>query len=253
MMVQSVQRAFALLELLDAAGKDGCGLAELSRRAGLKPPTARNLLTTLCALGYAEQDDESRVYRLGQTARSLGQPEAAIERLRRSAKPIIRDLCRQTGETVLLAVYREGNRATVFSAESGQALRVGAQLGADKHFYDTATGRLLLARLPVGEQAACLARLGPPTPREWPEAAESRTALERELARIAGAGLAVLEKAGSHVTALAVPVAAGPDGLVAALGMYYPSVRDNATRRRELADRLRAGAECLARGINHER
>ncbi|MDA3963466.1 MAG: helix-turn-helix domain-containing protein [Planctomycetota bacterium] len=67
-LVQSVLRACDLLEHL--AGSDGIRLQEFSEATGLKPPTVHNLLRTLAARGYANQDDSGR-WRLGDTPRSL--------------------------------------------------------------------------------------------------------------------------------------------------------------------------------------
>jgi DNA-binding IclR family transcriptional regulator len=176
----------------------------------------------------------------------LGQPEAALDRLRQAAEASIRALGRTTTETVLLVVYRDGKRYTIAGAESARDLRVGVQQVEDEHFYNTATGRLLLALLPEPERERLLSRLGLPTREIWSEAAASPAALRRELAAIAAAGRTVLEKSDSHITALAVPVFPGAVDRIAALGLYYPAVRDSEVRRRELTALLRAGATEIA-------
>ncbi|MCK5806468.1 MAG: IclR family transcriptional regulator, partial [Lentisphaeria bacterium] len=221
---------------------DGCGLADLSRRTELKPPTARNLLATLCELGYAEQSEQTRAYRLGRRARTMGHPQAKVERLRRAGAQTIKRLSDTINETILLAVYQNGKRNTIVSIESDHELRVGAQVGEDQHFYKTATGRLLLAMLPRRECAQQIDRLGQPTADDWVQATENVDAFQRELATIARAGLSVLDKTGNHVTAVAVPVNTAPSGPIAALGLYYPSVRDNGERRQELVVLLKAAA-----------
>ena len=58
-LVQSLLRGLDLVELL-AARPEGTHLNELAEAAGLKKPTAHNLLRTLCARGFAARDDAGR-------------------------------------------------------------------------------------------------------------------------------------------------------------------------------------------------
>ena len=236
--VQSVERALNLLELVDAAGSKGISLSDLSNLAGLKTPTAHNLLNTLLALDYARRSERSKRYRLGPRALALGRGRTAMDRLAAAAKGPIRQLNEAVNETIILAVYSGGQRHTISSLESRRDLRVGAQNGADDHFYNTATGRSLLAQLDAEEVTALALRLGDRAPL-WPEAA-SQGEFSAELARIAERGVAQLHK--DHVEALAVPLPLSASGMTAALGMYYPAVRGNPERRRTLVSALQKAA-----------
>jgi IclR family acetate operon transcriptional repressor len=245
--VQSVERALGLLELIDAAGSEGIGLSELANGAELKTPTAHNLLNTLIALGYIRRSERSKRYRLGPQALALGQGRTAMDRLVAAARRPLSDLLDEVNETIILAAYRGGRRHTIFSLESRRDLRVGAPLGADLHFYGTATGRSLLAQLDEDELAAIAERLGPRAT-EWPEAADDAQ-LAGMLASIADTGVAELHK--DHIEALAVPIPLSSSGMKAALGLFYPAVRDTPERRRTLVDALcKAAREVQA---EHER
>ena len=71
-MVQSLERAFKLIEILDAADSEtGVGVQALSNEVGLKLPTVHNLLKTLIKLGYVKQNSEGK-YILGPKSYSLG-------------------------------------------------------------------------------------------------------------------------------------------------------------------------------------
>ena len=236
--VQSVERALALLELVDAAGAEGTTLSDLASAAGLKTPTAHNLLNTLLALDYVRRNLRTKRYHLGPCALALAGGRTAMDRLAHAARGALRRLNEAVNETIILAVYRGGRRHTLVSFESRRDLRVGAPLGADDHFYDTATGRMLLAQLDEEEIAVLAERLGP-RPATWPEAAGDAE-FATVLARFAAAGLAELHK--DHVEALAVPLRLSASGMVASLGLFYPAVRDNPERRRTLVDALRQAA-----------
>ena len=242
-MVQSVQRALRLLERLDAGGVEGLTLSELCLGAGLKAPTAHNLLATLVELGYAEQLSATRRYVLGERSRSLGTGRAAVARLKHVAGEPLRRLHEQVNETVILAVDLDGQRHSILSCESAQELRVTASLGADDHFYNTATGRILLAWRTPAAVAAFVAEHGVPGP-EWPGAADE-AGLAQALAAIRSRLQAEFANPASHVRALAVPVRVPGGSPSAALGLFYPTVRHSAGRLDELWTRLREAAKSI--------
>ena len=240
-MVQSVQRALRLLELLDARGTGGVMLTDLCAGTGLKAPTAHNLLATLLELGYADQDPQTRRYRLGERARSLGTGQATVARLSRAAAKAMQALHAAVNETVILAIDMDDQRHSILSYESSHELRVTASTGVDSHFYDTATGRMLLALRTPHAIAALVAKAGLPGA-AWPDMT-SLDLLTAALARIRAQGHAEFMKSASHVRALAVPVCTGSAGPHASLGLFYPTVRDRAGRREELLRRLHEAAE----------
>jgi DNA-binding IclR family transcriptional regulator len=243
-MIQSVRRAVSLLELLDHAGPGGLSLSAIAASAELKVPTAHHLINTLVNLGYAAQDPASRHYVLGKAAVALGSVRTVTDRLSRIAEPIVADVHREVDETVVLALYADGMRHTIECRESDQPLRVGASTGVDAHLYGTATGRVLLSLLDGPELRGFIASAGLPGA-EWPEAA-SEADLRRALAEIRDRELAEFRRTGNHVVALAVPVRfQGPAPRVA-VGLYYPAVRDDSARRRELEDALHRAATSIS-------
>ncbi len=241
-MIQSLERAFCLLELLDAAGTVGLGLTELAERAGLKASTTRNFLSSMVDLGYVRQDLGTRRYYLGARAQALGTREFKLEKLRAAAVPVVEALQEEVRETVLLACWDNGLRRTLVTAESDHALKVGATLSADTSFYTTATGRLLLGLITPAERGELIQQLGLPTAEVWPEAADP-AALAEQLDACTRAGSCVYDRKGSHIMALATAVPLPTGGLRAALGLYYPSVRDQPGRRDKLLVRLQRAAE----------
>ena len=62
--VQSLVRAFSLLEVV-ADNPMGIRLRDLSRRSGLHKSTAFRMLRTLAMLGYVQQTEDGKLYRLG--------------------------------------------------------------------------------------------------------------------------------------------------------------------------------------------
>lgn len=247
MMIQSVQRAVRLLERLDTAGTGGSSLTELAADVGLKAPTTHNFLATLVALGYAAQSPASRRYALGERAKALGTGRGLVARLCQVAEAPAKALHEWANETVILAVDLGGRRHSVLSYESGHDLRVGASTGADDHFYDTATGRLLLAMRDGAGVDTVVKAQGLPGA-AWPEAA-SRKQLDRALATLRTAGVAEFAKPASHISAVAVPVRLDDCPLRVALGLFYPLLRDTPGRRQKLLKRMQATATAIQKAF----
>ena len=143
--------------------------------------------------------------------------------LREHAEPHLRELCSRTGfgvgvgildgPEVLLVEWMCGARRGQQEAERG--LAVGARLPA----YCTASGKLLLANLPVTVRRELLGRIA--LRRRTSRTIIARRGLARELEGIRDAGLAVDdEEYASGVLAVAVGVRDVSGETVAALSMF---------------------------------
>lgn len=144
--VQSVERAFAVLEAFDE-DHPARSAAEIAELTGLARPTTYRLLQTLAQLGYVRSrhgryEVAPRVLRLG--AGYLGRRSMAAQ-----AQPILDALSEQVGEHVAIGVLDGNEVITVAAANSPQsrylsvAVQVGQRLPADS----TSLGRILLAHL----------------------------------------------------------------------------------------------------------
>src|ERR1700723_1878016 len=98
--VQSVERAFGVLEILAAMGGTGA-LGELAARAGLPLPTMHRLARTLLSMGYLRQLP-NRHYSLGPKLIRLG--ESAGQLIGMWSRPHLSELVDRTGETANMAV-----------------------------------------------------------------------------------------------------------------------------------------------------
>lgn len=143
--VQSLQRAFALLELLAEFPK-GAPLSVLAERSGFNKSTAHRMLSTLIAMGYVAQDDLSRYYRLTIRMFEVGSSVVHGMDLISIAKPYLFDLCHTLGEVVNLAVPDGNDVLYVYMEEGGQnAVRVNSHVGARNPMYCTACGKAIMA------------------------------------------------------------------------------------------------------------
>ncbi|HET8769318.1 MAG TPA: helix-turn-helix domain-containing protein, partial [Pedococcus sp.] len=98
--VQSLERAFAILETMADAG-GVISLSQLANDAQLPLPTIHRLVRTLVDLGYVRQE-ASRQYSLGPRLIRLGDTTSRM--LGRWARPHMERLAHELGESVNLAM-----------------------------------------------------------------------------------------------------------------------------------------------------
>lgn len=150
--IQSLERGAAVLSLLGGASPD-LSLAEVADALGLPRPTTHGLLATLVHVGFVQQDEQTRRYRLGPGLTSLQQHGVDRHDLRSTATSWCDSLAARTRSEVLVCV-RTGDAAEVvhhvFRPDgSEQHLRVGELLP----LHATGVGRALLAASTTGHRA----------------------------------------------------------------------------------------------------
>lgn len=145
--VQSVERAFAILETFDEEHPSRTA-ADIAAIAGLARPTTYRMLQTLQQLGYVRNEHgrfevTPRVLRLG--AGYLGRQSLAAR-----AQPILDQLSEDVGEHVALGTLDGDDVITLAASNSPQSryLSVAVQVGQRLPAETTSLGRVLLAYRP---------------------------------------------------------------------------------------------------------
>ena len=216
--VQSLDRAFALLEAVADAG-GSARLTELAAATGFPLPTIHRLVRSLVTGGYLRQEP-SRRYALGPRLVRLG--DRASRMLGSWALPHLSELVAEIGETANMAML-EGDHA-VYAAQvpSAHSMRMFTEVGRRVPVHSTGVGKALLSQLDDEEAGRLLGRAGMP-------ALTSRTltsveALLAELAEVRGRGYAVDDgEQESGVRCVAVPVPDAPTRV--AISVSGPSSR----------------------------
>lgn len=158
--VQSVERAFDILELLADAGRE-LQLREVAQITGLNVSTCHHLLSTMVKRGYAGQNPRGRTYFVGSKVLELSDSRLRQFDILDVAMPELRRLNQATGESVHLAVMQGHDLTTLAMLESTQPIRVGSDgSGKTNAAHATATGKAILAWLPETEIARVIAEKG---------------------------------------------------------------------------------------------
>ena len=217
--VQSVERAFALLDLLARAG-GRLPLTDLAERSGLSLGTVHRLLKTLAGSGYVRQDVDKR-YALGTALLPLG--DAATRLLGSWAQPYLARLVEASGETSNLAVLEDDRVVYLAQAPGRHRVRMFTEVGRRVLPHTTAVGKVLMAWQDETQVRRVVARLG--LPRHTARTITEPAAFLRELTRVRAQGFALDdEEEEEGVRCVAVPVGPGPTA-VAAVSVSGPASR----------------------------
>jgi IclR family transcriptional regulator, KDG regulon repressor len=164
------------------------GVSQLARRVGVGKSTAHRVIWTLVEEGLLEKVEETGLFRLTMTMRSLGASAETAQRLHQAATLPLDRLRRTTPGTLHVAILDGADVLYVERREGPGAIQVFRAVGARNAAHATSSGKVLIAFLPTDRQQRLVRemRLTPKTPRTI----TSRTAFLSELTRVRQLGYA---------------------------------------------------------------
>ncbi|MDR6117993.1 DNA-binding IclR family transcriptional regulator [Aeromicrobium sp. SORGH_AS981] len=241
-LVQSVDRAAAILELLADGGT--VGVSELSRALDVHRSTAFRLLATLETRHLVEQVEHRGAYRLGLGVLRLAGAVSTRIDLTRDAQQACEAMARRLDETTNVAILDDVSAVNITQAMGTQMVAVTRQyVGQRTPLHATSTGKVLLAH--AGDdllQQVLAAGLEGYTDRTLTRPDD----LVEELDRVRRRGWASADAEWEAGTcAVAVPVRGADGRVVAALSVTAPDFRMPASGFADLAADLADGAEEL--------
>jgi IclR family acetate operon transcriptional repressor len=245
----SVERAFALLDLI-AAAPDGLSLSELTAQAPRSKSTTHRYVATLLGLGVVRRDDAGRL-RPGLKLLELAAALLEDDDLRATAGPLLADLARHTGETVHLGVLSEREVVYIAKIESPHSVRLVSRIGARVPLHCSAMGKALLASLPADELDAALAA---PRERRTPNTLTGAAELRAEIERVRTSGIAIDDEENEAGVRCLGAAIAGPAGTAAgAISVSAPAGRMPLERCHELAPVVREASAEIGRRLTGAR
>lgn len=221
--VQSLSRALSLLDAV-ARSHDGLTLTELAQTVGLPPSTAHRLLTTLQQARFVRFDPLGSVWQIGVQAFVVGNAFARTRDVLMMARPHMRRLMEESGETVNLYVMDEGEAICMGQVESRQMMRAIARPGGRVKMHYSGVGKAMLAWLPDRDVARVLERHG--LPRATERTLTTPKALRADLELVRRRGYAVDDE--EHAIGLrcvAAPILDEHGAPLAAISASGPTAR----------------------------
>jgi IclR family KDG regulon transcriptional repressor len=247
-MEKTVAKAFKVLETL--AQSDGPrALGEIASDCNLTKSNAHRLLQTLSELHYVRQTPEARTYEATLRIWELG--SAVVERfdIRSTAAPHLHDLQEQTGESVHLSIFDNGDAVYIDKLDSKQAVGAYIRIGDRAPAFCTATGRAMLAYL--GERAfasACRDLSGRSgfsisTPEQ----------LDRALQDVRARGYALTRgEWRPGVVGVAAPIRSRNGAVIAGIGAAGPADRMDADQVEKAASATLAAAGAISQALGFQ-
>ena len=178
--IQVLDRALALLDALSQQGPD-LALGEISQSLKLHKSTAHRLIMVLERHRLLERNSRTGRYRLGLKLFELGTKAVSQLDLREQARPFLERLVLETGETVHLCIYDDGEVVYVDKVEPSRSVRLASSVGRRNPAYCTAVGKAIMAYLPEAQVEDAVRKHGlhPLTTKTVSTLAEFKTELER--------------------------------------------------------------------------
>jgi DNA-binding IclR family transcriptional regulator len=222
--VQSLERAFDLLEALAEGGE--LGVTELAERTGLVPSTAHRLLATLTKRDYVTQNAISGRYMLGYKVVEVASGlEHRLSRLRAAARPHLERVQQATGETANLVILDGDHVVYVDQVEGTRRVRMFTVVGTAALAHTTGSGKAILAYGPP-EVVTTLYAGREPLERLTPRTLVTLDELRADFKRIRRRGYAIdHEEHEEGVGCVAAPLFDHTGGPCAAISVSGPSAR----------------------------
>jgi IclR family acetate operon transcriptional repressor len=247
--ITALQRGLRLLQLFSESPR-GLAAKQVAVRSRLPVSTVHRFLANLEASGFLNCGGDG-VYHLGIACFAIGQAALGQLDIRRVSLPYLRELNRQTRETIHLTVRHGLSAVYVEKLDSPEPLRIHSRIGAAVPLYCTAVGKIMLAYMPDEERGRVLPQLG--LKRLTPNTVGSLQELEAELHRVRKNGYACdLEEHEPHIRCLAAPIRDHAGAVNASLSITAPVVRMAITRLRQLAPLIQTAGMQVSRELGYQ-
>jgi IclR family acetate operon transcriptional repressor len=244
--IQSLDRAIDILEHISHGS--GLTLSEIAENTGQSPATLYRILTTCAARHLVEIDPVTQEWHIGPQSFRIGsaflQRSGIVER----ARPMMRALMHETGETANLGV--ESNRQVLFlsQVETPENIRAFFPPGAQSPMHASGIGKALLA---FADHETIESYLKSGQFEAFTENTIHRQDdLQAELARIRTQGYAFdNEEKSKGMRCVAAPILNSYGEVVAGLSVSGPTARMTLERIDTISAQVMKQAETLSFGL----
>jgi DNA-binding IclR family transcriptional regulator len=244
-MIQVVNRALDILELIAQDRSRLYMLGEISGQLKLNNGTCANIIKTLVTRGYLEQEGRKTGYRLGSMSYLLTGNYSHKQDLMAAAIEPINELSTLLNEGCILSVLKDDTRIILHEAKSTHELQVINK--KEKEAYRTSTGRMILACMEYKEQREFIRKFGLPEQEVW-LGVEDEDDLITELNKIRKKQLS-MQVSKAQIVGLAVPIFID-DKIIASLGIYLPETRYTSNMQERILEELRNTGELINKKLN---
>lgn len=219
-LLSSVNNALKILEILMV--RDNISLKEITLITGFDKTSTFKMLYTLQHRGFIEKTGNAK-YRLSKRLSAYAETAATRQNITDAAKPYIFQLWASTQQTATLSVLNPSGKVVLagIKLEKGHGSITG-RVGAEMDAYTHASGKVLLANLPMDVQyrMVCSLKLVPHTPKTITDP----QVLLSQLQEMRGESVIVSsEEHWVGHTDMAAPIFDSTGSCIACLGVVFPT------------------------------
>ena len=223
-MIQVINRALNILEILAQEPDKEFGLSEIATAVELNAGTCANILKTLVYRNYVEQSGTKKGYKLGYMIYQLTRDNSYNTELVNAAKVAMDNLRDNINETVILSVIKGDKRILLNESQCTHEIHYSPKELND--FID---------------------KIGLPTEEEWPEV-KTKSELIQLLNDIRTNNIE-LSWNKNHVVGLATPILK-KGKVIASLGIYLPDIRFGKSEKNNIIKQLKKATDIINEKIN---
>lgn len=216
--VQSVERAFAILETL---ATEPAGLSETARRVGLAKSTVARLMATLETVGAVERVGD--LYRIGPAIEGFAPAVSGTVGLIALAGPHLERLAAATDEATGLSIAQGDRMHTIVQVDVDRSVQARDWTGETAAMHTVPSGMVMMARWPAERLARFLDR---PLERSTANTLVDAEQIQARLIDIRDLGYAWgKEEFVGGINSVAAPVVDHAGRMMAAIHVHGPAFR----------------------------
>lgn len=244
--IKSLDRAMEVLEHLSE--QSGATLSQLAGDLDQSTATVYRVLVTLEGRGIVEFDPEAQTWHIGSRAFVIGARFLRRTSLVDRARPVLRHLMEQTGETANLGIERDGQVLFMSQVETHENIRAFFPPGALSPMHSSGIGKAILAFLPTPRVERIITRHG--LQRFTPSTITTPAALMAELSVTRGRGYSIdAEEKNAGMRCIAAPIFDMHGEVVAGISISGPVSRMAEADTRTAAAAVMDAAHRITDGI----
>lgn len=246
--VQTTRKSLRILEEL--VKMKGAGLEEIAARFDMPKSTIHGHLKVLDEMGYVTNNKGA--YKPTLAFLYWGNYVRNDMEIFQVARPEMKELTAETGESTSLVVEEGGRAIIVYNVEGQGASKFVTSAGTRTFLHTNASGKAILSQMPRSEVEAILDEHGLPALTE--RTVTDREALFEELDQIREQGYAInQEEALRGMKSIAAPITDIDGEVIAAIAVFGPAVRmDNTRLEGELPVRVLETANVVEVNYNYD-
>ncbi|MEM7041965.1 MAG: IclR family transcriptional regulator [Pseudomonadota bacterium] len=242
--IQVLDRAITILEAVSEV--DGITLTSIAHQTGTTTSTAHRILTTLETNGFVTMDRERKLWFIGVTAFQIGNGFLRNRKVVDLARPLMRDLMSEIGESVNLGVEDDGTIVYLAQIECHNPIRAFHRPGTRTTIHSSAMGKAIMSSWTDAAIRKLLEKVGMPGFTRKTLTDDRRFFADIEKTRERGWSFDD-EEATVGMRCVAAAISNEFEEVVASVSISGPTTRLNYDRIGELGPRVkRAAAEMTA-------